>query len=46
MKKIIIESDDTNSTTKTTIDLTDYTEMVIKMTIDGVLETMREWRKK
>ena len=45
MKRILIESDDTNSTTKTTIDLTEYTEMVIKMTVDGLLEVLKERKK-
>ena len=45
LKKIILESSDSNSTTKSTIDLTEYTEMVIKITIDGVMETLRQFRK-
>ncbi len=45
MKKILIESDDTHGTTHTTIDLTDYTEMVIKMTVDGMMSHFREFRK-
>ena len=38
MRKIILESDSTNSTTKTKIDLTEYTEMVVKLTIEGVTQ--------
>jgi len=45
MKKIIIESDDVNTTSTTRIDLTEYTEMVIKMTIDGMLEVLKEKKK-
>lgn len=45
LKKIILESSDSNSTTKSTIDLTEYTEMVIKITIDGVMAALRQFRK-
>ena len=45
MKKIVLETTDANGTSKTTIDLTEYTEMIIKMTIDGVVEQLKEMKK-
>lgn len=45
LKKIVLETTDANGTSKTTIDLTEYTEMVIKMTVDGVVQQLKDWRK-
>jgi len=42
MKKILIESDDTHGTTKTTIDLTEYTEFVVKIITDEILKQLKD----
>jgi len=46
MKKILIESDDTHGTTHTTIDLTGYTEMVIKIVMDSMKDYIIEEAKR
>lgn len=42
MKKIILESNDSNSTTKTTIDLTEYTEMVVKIATEAIIDQLKD----
>lgn len=46
MNKIIIESDDVDTTTHTRIDLTEYTEMVIKLVMDSIKDYIIEEAKR